>query len=242
MQVATRKQSRFTSFRTAITSSWKSIKPGRPASSRWDLYLTCNELPLDRFIRCVCNEEYSQLVRTGTAPEHVLSQAWEKIYMEYVELDGSTNTLYLNQVRRDMMLLSSKIDRVITIVNMLSVAPNQDLIAELRKGFLFPYKYSFLDQHQYHKDLAGTIYRLAPWRLEYSKLEKELAGLLEANDEGAKVDRSYFDNVLARLSRYNRYEILANSITVAAFVTKLKHYLEYVEQSNRAHGKQRQDR
>lgn len=238
MQLAIKKQWWFTSYRMATSPIWKKWHPAQPALSRYDLYRTCDELPLDRFIRCLCNEEYSQLVRTGTAPEHVLLQTREKIYSEYVELDGSTQTLYFNQLRRDLMLIGGKIDRVITIVNVLAMAPNDQLITELRE-LRFPFKYDIKNPVRYQKDLAGTIHRLAPWRLEYAKLEKELDALIKSNEEGAKVDRSYFDNALARLSKYNRYQVRAGNLTVIEFLTMLKQYLQYVDQTKHANGQQR---
>lgn len=238
MQPVIKKQSLFTSILMASMPSLNKARSRKPALSRYGLYLTCSELPLERFIRCLCNEEYSLLVRTGTAPEHILQQAWEKIYCEYVELDGSTHTLYLNQLRRDLMLIGCKIDRVITIVNVLDLAPNEQMIAEL-KELRPPFKYNYKDMVQYRKDLVGTIHWLAPWRLEYSKLEKELDVLLKANEGGAKINRSYFDNALARLSKYNRYQVHANNLTVREFVIMLQQYLEFVDQTNRSNGKQR---
>lgn len=238
MQLAIKKQWWFTSYLKETSLSWKRTKPSQPAFDRYNLFRTCSELPLDRFMRCLCNEEFSQLVRTGSAPEHILLQAWNQIYTEYIDLDGSTQTLYLNQLRRDLMLMGCKIDRVITIVNILDMAPHAMLIAEL-KELRFPFKYDFKDFSRYRKDLAGTIHRLAPWRLEYSKLEKELDALLTSNQGEAKIERSYFDGVLSRLSKYNQYQVRANNLTVTEFVTMLKQYLQYVEANKRGHGEQR---
>lgn len=241
MQLTIKKQLWFTRSLTGMSPSWKKARPGQPVLSRYNLYLTCSELPLERFIRCLCNGEYSLLLRKGTAPEHILQQAWEKIYSEYVELDGSTQTLYVNQLRRDIMLLSSRIDRVIHIVNVLDMAPNAILIAEL-KELRFPFNYDYSDFLQYRKDLVATIHRLAPWRLEFNKLEKELNAVIAANENGPKMDRSYFDNALARLSRFNQYQVKAINLTVSEFVTMLKQYLQYIDQTKKAHGKQRENR
>lgn len=236
MRLQIRRQLLFIQCQTATTLIWSMIKRGLLGLQRYSLYHTCDTLPLDRFIRCLCQGDLTALTITGRVPKNILAVTWDRIYMEYVELDGATNTVYLNHLRRDLMLLGSKIDRVYTIVRALDILFDKRLVAELNDLGL-PFKYDHLDQVRYRKDLMSSINYVAPWKLEYTQLEKELNAIVTENESGVKVDRSYFDRVLARLSKYYGYQVQARKISVTEFVIMLKEYMDYLETQKR-HGKQ----
>lgn len=237
MQLEMKRRLWFIQCLTAIMHLWSMIKRGPSGLRRYSLYRTCDTLPLDRFVRCMCQGDLTALVSSGRPPAaDVLSNVWDNIHMEYIELDGSTKTIYLNHLRRDLMLLGSKIDRVLTIIRALNILFDKRLVAEL-KDLGLPFRYEYADQERYRKDLMSSINYMAPWKLEYGQLEKELNAMVSENESGGKVDRSYFDRVLARLSKYYGYQVQASKLTVTEYVTMFKEYLDYTDQLKR-NGKQ----
>lgn len=209
---------------------WKNGSPTVSESSTVTLYRSCNDLPLDRFITCLCTGEYTSLIITGYPLLPDLFNAWSEIYAQYIDLESNGHAIYINNLRRDFMLVAAKIDLITAIIRALAIVPNdKDLIAMLHKR-RFKYKFDILDQPGFQRDLERVAAHLAPLRITYAALQKELDALEQKPAERVKPE--FFTTILVRLSKFMGYQVRAQAITVAEYLAMCKDYTNTLKSQN----------
>src|ERR1700744_852243 len=90
------------------------------------LYQDCR-LPLDIFLECLFDKDFSRLAISGKPTQEETASAWEAIYLEYAELinDGSHNELYDKTI--EINYLATKVFIIDKIVTHFRLSYNEDL-------------------------------------------------------------------------------------------------------------------
>lgn len=208
------------------STSWKKKQPAQPASSQpTELYLTCSQLPLDKFINCLIDGDKSQLVIKGSASDDQLIEAWNLIYIEYIQLNQSNESLYVIRMESEIALLNDEINRVSEIIYLLT--PEMVPFCDGRENELlailhyYGYRQTINFNSDYSKVLIGIQSKLAPKKLRLQSRLNELGDYKKAQQTG-KPDRSIFEKNLIRMSRFMGYPLRAKEITVAEYVMIFK--------------------
>lgn len=207
-------------------NSWQRKPQGKTASSPpTELYLRCDQLPLNIFIDCLIDEDLSGLIISGNPSKERLARTWEQIYIEYIDINQSAESLYSLRLQSEIALLSDEIQRVEEILYLISpvmlpfcLGAESELVEVLRS---YGYRQTIDFTTEYSKVLVSIRNRLNPKKLRLDSRINELTEYIKSKASG-KLTRSVFDTNLVRMSRFQGYAVRAKEITVAEYVMIFK--------------------
>jgi hypothetical protein len=209
--------------------SWfKARRKSSASNPPVELYHQCDQLPLDRFIRCYTEGDLTALVISGAPTPEELQDAWNAICLEYVEINSSPETLHLYFLQREISLLADEIYHVETILYFLSPVmlpfsmDHKDGLVKILHSF--GYKQAIDFTTDYSPVLEAIQNRLAPKKIKLQTKEKELATFM-AGKEGLTLTADHFDSWLIKLWKMQGGNIIrAKDITVKEYVNLIKEY------------------
>lgn len=221
---------------------WLKKLPSKMVSSqRPALYHRCDQLPFDRFLRCLINSDLSALIIQGKPLEADIAEAWSNIYFEFVTLTDDPEVRYFAFLQRDITLLQHEIFTVETGLYLLSPVmmpfsiDHRDEIIESITKYGYKLKIDFLSD--YSDALQVIEFKLAPKKQKLANKEKELKEYLLSKADHA-VTMEYFTKILMRLSKHQGYAIRPGDIMTTEYVALLKDYVAFLElQSQTEEGK-----
>lgn len=214
-----------------------SMKPSGPyktanRSSKW--YQDCR-VTLDRFQDCLFDHDLERLIIRGKPTKKQLSDAWNKIYIEYVEMmnDGSYNEVFdhvldINEISAKVFFVDRAVQYLIgqydeKVNKMLNdyglntgVLPEDDILVRINK-----------------LNLAKS--RAKSWIVRQQKLQQELDEIMTTKTvkDGGKY---YFEDALDAISRYRKYAVRPEQMTVIQFCRTLKQMeQEYIKHQSQQH-------
>lgn len=191
------------------------------------IYKTCSDLPLIRFIRCICDNDLQQLVIEGEATEDELVDGWQVLYQEYIELSGNTATDYQATLTSEIAQLFYKYTSITEAVELSRKYRYDEIILMLKKeGYNFQFNHN--DPVSYHKDLDRVLNRAKSLLVQKEQKEAQLAKLQEGQ-QGEKISRIHFDNRLNALSIHYKHHINEHDISVGRYVGLLNQYFKDCE-------------
>jgi len=191
------------------------------------IYTTCSDLPLIRFIRCVCDSDLKQLVIEGEVSPEELIDGWQSIYQEYIELSGAAGNDYQLKLTAEISQLFIKYTTITEAVELSRKYRYDDIIKMLKsEGYNFQFNHN--DPESYHKDLDRVLSRAKSLLVQKEQKEGQLAKMQEGQ-KGEKITRAYFDNRLNALSIHYKHHINEHEITVSRYVGLLNQYYKDCE-------------
>lgn len=185
-------------------------------------------MPLSVFIRCLCDNDLSAMLIDGEAAGDVLSEAWQNIYNEYLDLtakNGNNEVLTLLQEFDSFFYKHAVIENTVTILRLYY---EQDLI-NILKGYGYHFQFNPEDPEKYHKDLDSVMQRSKRMILEMEIRRKQIESLQKAN-LGAVINRQYFDEILVTLSKFSGYHVNEDLVTVSRYCAILNLYISHCKQ------------
>lgn len=192
----------------------------KTGSTSKKLYQDCR-IPLDLFLDCLYDKDYSGLVISGAVCKEDIIQAWEKIYAEYSDIanDGNGNELYGKTV--EINYIHGKIFCIDKCVKHLQMSYNSDIHDILKYyGVDANLKSEDTTRERYDK-LNIVIAKTKRWAIQLDVLHAEFEVLRE-NATAGTGGREVFEENLSQLSMYRKYAVLEKDITVRQYVKGLK--------------------
>lgn len=205
----------FTKVRLVFMALWKLIARKQATSQPSNLFLHCNQTPLDVFIDVLVNKNMSRLIRFGKATQRELSEAWEQLFTEYCEISGSPQYQHMLNLLRQIGGMKSKILSVqlcITVLNSRYSSKCQKTL----KSFGYNFHFDADDSVSYLKDLKAVATKIKSTEFALEQAEKEYKKLIEKTDE--KVTEKQFDEAIIELSKYMGYRVDRKQVTVTEYV------------------------
>ena len=112
----------------SVTASGQ-LHPQTPDA--WNIYQSCDDLPLTVFITCLANNDLSGLIRDGNPPIAFLQDAWVDLYSDYCDRIGGIQIASMIDKTRTINALSSKLQRITTLVDCARIIRHDLITAEL---------------------------------------------------------------------------------------------------------------
>ena len=217
----------FTKSNTITNSSGQTSQSQKGILSG-TLYLTIDELPLDRFIRCVCDGDLKALIISGDHDDMILYAAWETIYEQYVDALKDKDQMYILKLTKQINALEFDIKLIQLCIKRLSVEHSPEVLAALKKIILVKGSFNPDDAEQYAKDLSVAVTRSKSLILEIENKKGELNRITpkKASD---KMDRTAFDALIVRISKYMQFKVDKKETTVSEFVQMIVDMREVAE-------------
>ena len=102
------------------------------AKTSYELYRDLKELPLSAFIEASCNENLQALIKKGEdVPIEALQTRWDELFTAYIEIIGGEEVQDKLRLVATMNELSFKVERIGSLLDVLSVAPTEGLFEQL---------------------------------------------------------------------------------------------------------------
>lgn len=196
----------------------------------YNIYHSADKCPFTVFEDCLIDNNLQSL---GNAPDHVLKQAWEHIYSDYIKLiDDGTGLSHIQQVAR-IHFLQAKIDRVkglcdemVTLYNILPESVANDVIEPLYDA-LNESGYKVKGIEDLNKVVAYIKREEVSLRMMINNLPKD------SQDVKDKVDRAYFDSVLIGIEEIMKIPISKDNLTVSKYCAYVQRARKYIEHQNK---------
>lgn len=182
------------------------------------LYTSCEKCPLDVFLDCLFDKEYSRLIIEGYAPDEALVNTWQNLYAEYCQLtqnEGLSEHLEALQECNGTMGLITLIDGIIMALD--SFYYSQELVDILEALGLKP-NISIDDTEEQRRNKLHRVAVRAKKLVAKYNAEKERLDAIEKENTAKSGSRADYDELLASISKEQGYHVKATDITVAQFV------------------------
>ena len=192
---------------------------------------------MDKFIICVCDENYHVLVKRNGVNESQIKQAWEKIYDEYLTIIKDREQSYIMNLSREINLLEFKVNIINYCVNILDIQnslgdeTDEEIVNVIRQFVPVFGEFNDTDRIEYVKKLQQIINNSKRFIIELKNKEIEFDKLMPKTKQSIK--REYFDRLISQVSKYVKYQISKYTISVTEFanlVADLRTYNEYLQQ------------
>jgi hypothetical protein len=198
-------------------------------------------LTLDKFIVCVCDENYHVLVKKNGVKEWQIKKAWDKIYDEYLTILKDREQTYVMQLSRDVELLEFKLNiinfciKYLDIKNSMNEETDNEVLEVLKQFIPIFYDLNDIDREDYINKLQVFINYSKRFIVELENKSIELEKLIPRNKK--KIEREYFDRLITQVSRYVKYQVSKYTISVSEFANLLADLRTYNEYLIRENGK-----
>lgn len=185
-------------------------------------------MPWERFLECLCEQQYSSLIIAGTAPEEELADTWVQLLSEYYELRGDMDGLEQWRLSRDITRLQNHLYLVDIIVAQLQRAWSPSLASSLNNlgYFFFPAEQV---PERYVEELTAAVNQSKTKYIELKQLmkeqEKRLAGV-----QDKKPERQYYDSLLIAIEEMQGVTYNTEELMTAKFIQLEKKYWERIKQ------------
>lgn len=200
-------------------------------SAKWYRHIT--ELPLNRFIDVIVDDNYAALIITGYPAHEDLLSAWGQIQSEYADAIGDHEHRMYVSLFKEVSVLAINLQLVNSAVEVLEKVYSAELAGRLNKLLGTTFKFDPADPEKYRATLKRCIMRSKAFKIDLDLKQIQLKGMQkEHNEAGAKPSREYFQSILITLSDHAHYAIQDN-ITVFEFCDRIKRFTTYCEQAKK---------
>jgi hypothetical protein len=182
------------------------------------LYATL-DLPLDNFIRCICDKELSALIISGRPSQEQLLRSWEVIFTQF--LDGMKDDKGLRKLRLTKEINRLGFDYKIIELSLtyLDVAYDPEIAATLSRHIRVD-KLDPEDRPTYERALKVVHNRAQRLKLELDEKRAEMAVLDKlSTGKSVTITRHYFDQLIGQVARYMHFYINRRKTTTGEFVS-----------------------
>ena len=218
----------FIGYQTNRLATWWQARQRQPVYLQSDIYRTCDKLPMDRFIDCLCNDNIQALSINGNQDEKKLNEAWLTIMNEYYELRGDDiNLVEQWQLSRDVTRLNNHLFLLEVAIDFLKDKWSDSLSNSIRRlGYVF--NPSSKIPGEYNEDLNKVINRSKTKYIQLQQLSKALQLQIDGLGD-KKPKRDYFDNLLIQIEEMQKVSYTLEVLTVQKFILLEKKYWHQIE-------------
>lgn len=216
------------------------------------LISTIAKLPLETFIDCLVDKDYSGLVIEGHAPEPLIQLAWNDLVEQYNDAisKGDDSQKQYISAYQDYLRAKSKHDVAITYIELLNVyyvekgIVVKKWIKDLNKLCDIRYSFDVDKQQDFIPYLERCFKRNKTNLISYRLAETQLSELLkmqQVKKEDAMLDRTYFIQIMLNIKNMENREI-PFSISTLEFCLLVARYRDGIKEFNNQKNRQQHGR
>lgn len=222
-------------YRQLFTKKGANIKSAMPStptptntpSSVW--YQSITQLPLNRFIDCIVDNNLSALIISGFPSQLELQIAWEEIKMEYSDAMGDLESRVYHQLFKEVHGLTITLEQVQLLTDTLDKVYYEPLAKKLNGLLHTNFKFNPKEPEAYRKMLRSCINRSKAFKIDLDLKTIKLKGMAEKKEQGkGSYSRQYFQSFLITLSDHAKFPI-QESVTVYEFCERIRRFNAHCE-------------
>jgi len=202
----------------------------QPKIQEVSFHKTLHDLPLNKFIDCIVDNNLSALTISGFPKEEELTQAWHNILGEYIESVGSQEYRMYVAMFKDVAILKITYDQVTTALKILQVVYDPFFAKEVNKLLRTDFKFNWQDPNTYEAEIKKCFRRSKALKIRLDLKNLQFAAIQKKNEnkEEQKMDRQYFTSILVTLSDHAKYRI-EETIKMSEYCERIKRFSDYCE-------------
>src|ERR1044072_1332294 len=220
-----------TNLTKAYHTIWKPKQQNLQVYELPDLYLSCNDLTVDRFLACLCKKDYRKLVISGEPTEEQLTTAWLTIVTEYNELKNIDISESKNwAASKELVRLHNHLYLLQQCIDFLTHRYSHSIASSFRRlGYRLkitsdnPQPADYMEQLFIAAETAKTKY------IEIQQYNKQLKDFVKENEE-AIPRYEVFEKTLTLIEEMQHTVYDFSTLTVSKFVQLENKYREMVTQ------------
>jgi hypothetical protein len=191
-------------------------------SAKWYRHIT--ELPLNRFIDVIVDDNFAALIITGYPPIEELIQAWGQIKGEYADaIENHEHKMYVS-LFKDVSILALNLQTINCLLEMLEQIYVPQFVTAINKILNTSFQFEPGDPVKYTATIKNCRMRSKAIKINLDMKQMRMDAMQEKGDEpGAKATRGYFQSILITLSNHVKYPV-QDSISVYEFCDRMKRY------------------
>lgn len=192
---------------------------------------TIYDLPLNKFIDCIVDNNLSALIISGLPEQKQLDDAWEVILSQYSESVGTQEYRLFCELYKETAVLKIIIDQINIALNILEVIYDEFFASEVNKFLKTSCRFNWEDQATYQAEIKKCRNRSKALniKLDLKNLQFEAIQKKNTGATTEKIDRQYFTSILITLSDHAKYRIEDN-IKMSEYCERIKRFSDYCEQ------------
>ena len=192
------------------------------------------EIPLSVFVDCLCEQDYSGLVKRGPSPERdVLESHFETVYEKYVEAIGGKELLrHIRQIK-EIAIAQNRVLTAESIIETFRMYPTNGLYEQLY-NFGYP-----LPKKPYNYANVCDVLRIfvANYKLDSRKLDRLLiefeATKTAGGEKSSGYTREYFIGSLFDMSAAFKLNLHINDLMTDEYCVYINRYKQHCELEER---------
>lgn len=208
-------------------------KPQSKTDSNTKLLQHLKEIPLSVFVDCLCEQDYSGLIKQGNPSKQDLEGHFEQIYEKYVEAVGGKELLrHIRQIK-DLAIAQNRVITAEYIIETFKMYPTVGLYEQL---YTFGYP---LPKKPYNYENICDVLRIfvSHYKLDSRKLDRLLLEFEATKTAGEKSSggytREYFIGSLFDMSAAFKLNLHINNIMTDEYCVYINRYKQYCEMEER---------
>jgi hypothetical protein len=180
----------------------------------------CEVVTMDKFINCLCKQNYSCLVVSGEFSDNEKFEAWQDIFYQYCDLLNTNEYKIMLKLMKSIGINEAKLIAINLCLIVLSHNYNQECIDILKK-YGYNYAYNFDDKEQYLKDLQNVQSINKGVKMNLLNDEKNLERLTDKKKK--QVRASDFDEIFISLNSRLKFgfKITKQNTTIAEYCSMI---------------------
>lgn len=208
-------------------------------------YQSIDELPLNRFVDCLVDDNLKALVITGDPTNEQLYEAWGNISADYAERIGNHEFKLYKSLYRELELLRITLKQIHFIAaraneetgveaGILRICYTQYFHNQLNKLLNTRCRLNYNDAKSYHAELDKCINRSKAIKIKIDLKLLSFEAIEKKNNArpGEKPTRQYFTSILVTLSDHAKYS-LPETMKMGEYCERLKRFFEACENSKK---------
>jgi hypothetical protein len=188
----------------------------------------CSEVTMEKFVRCICDNDLNQLVVEGEANANQLAEAWANLFLEYCDLSEAHETKYRLRLQAEIHIYKRKNEICQAWIDILMVKPSINIIESL-KIVGYDYDFDINDPVQFMYDLKQVEADLRAERFDIKVKEAEYSSIMNATQTSDTVDRKYFTTIFTRINNYSKREAVNMQTTVEMYCASLRDFVSFIQ-------------
>jgi hypothetical protein len=191
-------------------------------------------VPLEVFISCIVDNDYSGLLIQGHATDEQLHTAFTELYDQYIEAVGGKELVrHIAEVKR-IAIIQAKIQRAEALIDIIQQYPTRGLFEQL---FTFGYQ---LPKEEYSYFGINKVLRtfIAKYKKDKTEADRLIFQYESANKTATRgtekgYSREYFYDSIVEMSTAFKFQIPIKDLTVSMYCTYMRKYKAYIEHMNK---------
>lgn len=193
-------------------------------------YRSIDEMPLRVFIDIVCKQDLSVMAYDGRVSNDILAPVWDTILEQYLDATFSDEDRHLMSLLSKASLLEFNITKAKAIIKYLVYRHDREMITILVKmgAAEGPYPDQGTDTAKSNW-MKRVVAKVKKWQHTLKELLAEIERIQPTGKEEINtISRSYFDDILTKLSHHFHFHIDENTVTVSRYLSMYKEFKNHL--------------